>query len=221
MNSPGISLSVRPSGMAALRNVVSTKLFWAMLIAGCLPSLPLLGQRTTGEIVGEVKDASGALVSGASVTVKSLETNSTRTVKTDSLGGYTVTFLPVGSYEVKIEMTGFKSEVVTGVALDVDQVARINVALQVGDTKEAVQVQGTLEALTNTDSAAVGTVMSSHEFDALPMNQRNFMDLIQLDAGAQKPAGFLNSVFNMFGGHANSYGFAGRWLQIHARWNRL
>jgi len=177
-----------------------------MLIVASLAAFPLFSQRTTGELLGTVKDSSGAVIPGVQVTVRQMDTGLTRTAVTDGTGNYLATLLPVGRYEVTAEIRGFKKKVVSGIILQVDQSARIDLDLDVGETTEVVEVKGLQQALTNTDSANVGTVVESRAFQALPINKRNFMGLIQLDAGALKPAGFYNSVFDMFGGHSNSYG---------------
>src|SRR5581483_4691433 len=96
--------------------------------------------QVTAAVVGKVEDASGAAVSGATVSVKNLETGATRVVTTDDTGGFRVLSLPVGPYEVKAEKTGFKAAVRTGINLAVGQEARVNLQLEVGEFAQQVTV---------------------------------------------------------------------------------
>src|SRR5271168_5412507 len=84
-------------------------------------------------ISGKVEDASGAVVHGATVTVKNLETGATRVVTTDDNGDFRVPSLALGHHEMKVEKTGFKSAVRTGIDLAVGQDAVVNVRLEVGE----------------------------------------------------------------------------------------
>src|SRR5260370_16896881 len=96
------------------------------LLAACLPA-GLIAQEITGTIEGTVLDPSGAAVPKAKVTITNTERNQVvRTVTTDASGTYSAPFLPVGSYSIKAEVSGFKTEVRTGVALNVNDVLRSN-----------------------------------------------------------------------------------------------
>src|SRR5207244_3685534 len=120
-------------------------------------------------------------------------TGLTRTVITDDAGNYHARLLPVGRYVVAAELTGFKKEELTGIILQVDQVARIDLTLTVGEISETVEVQAQVP-LTKTDSADVGMVIENKQIQELPLRGENsFVDMVSLDAGAAKPSSFLNS----------------------------
>ncbi len=147
-----------------------------VLVLGCC--LPLCGQ-SLGEIVGEVVDASGAVVPGAAVTVTNLATNATRSVKTNDAGLYSFPSLMPGQYRVRVEMGGFKTVTRTNIELQVQQSARVNFALEVGQVTEAVEVSGSA-AMLATEDATVGTVIENRRIVELPLNGRNFLQLVSL-----------------------------------------
>src|SRR5262249_48293370 len=94
-------------------------------------------------IGGTVTDATGAIVPQATIRVKNLETGATRTLTTDASGRYEASLLAIGRYEVSAEKTGFKSETKTGVTLVLGQRSTVDVALQVGEVQQSVQVEET------------------------------------------------------------------------------
>ena len=102
----------------------------ALLLAGLL--VPAAAQRITGSIVGTVKDEQGALVTAATVKAANLDTGFSRSVPTDSDGGYHIQYLPVGRYNVEVEAPGFKRSVQQNVVLTVDQTQTVNVTLALG-----------------------------------------------------------------------------------------
>src|SRR5580698_5247223 len=99
-----------------------------------------LGQSDTASITGTVKDATGAAVPGATVTVKQTETGMSRTVKGDVSGSFSIPSLPIGNYQLTAEMTGFQREVLRGITLVVGQEAVTNVTLHVGSIDQEVTV---------------------------------------------------------------------------------
>jgi len=141
-------------------------------------SLPLFGQ-TSGEITGVVTDPSGAVVVNATVTVTNPQTNFTRATATNAAGNYTFPALLPGVYNVKAETQGFQTEIRTGVELEVQQTARIDFQLRVGAVAEAVEVQGGAPLLA-TENATVGTVIDNQRIVELPLNGRNFLQLVAL-----------------------------------------
>ena len=151
-------------------------LFVSVLLLFCW--LPASGQ-TMGEIVGEVVDSSGAVVQGATVTVTNVSTNATRTVQTNDAGLYSFPSLVPGSYKVRVEMKGFKAVTRTDIELQVQQSARINFAMEVGQVTEAVEVSGSA-AMLATEDATVGTVIDNRRIVELPLNGRNFLQLVSL-----------------------------------------
>src|SRR6476619_550104 len=146
---------------------------FAVLLAG-----GMFGQ-TLGTITGEVKDGSGATIVGASITIRNTGTNGMRNVITNEEGQYTVPALNPGTYEVKVEKPGFKTAMRSAFDVQVQQTARIDFTLDVGQVTESVEVQGAA-ALLATENATVGTVIEQQRITDLPLNGRNFLSLVAL-----------------------------------------
>jgi len=160
-------------------------LFAILMMA--LVASPLFGVGTTGTIVGTVTDAKGGVIAQAKVIVKNSGTNASREVFTNANGEYTAPLLSPGVYEVSVEQTGFRRALVSGVKLEVDQTARIDVVLQVGAVSEQVTVTE-VEPLVQTDTSTVGQVIDQQKVSQLPLNQRNFLAFTLLVPGAQLPS---------------------------------
>ena len=145
-------------------------------------TLALWGQ-VTGSISGRIEDATGAGIGGATITVKSLETGANRAVTTTESGSFRVVGLPLGLQEVKVEKTGFKEAVRTGIDLKVGQEAVVNLQLQLGEFAQQVVVSGEAPVV-NTTTASVSGVVAEREVKDLPLNGRSFDNLITLNPGA-------------------------------------
>ncbi len=139
--------------------------------------------QASAAISGTVEDASGTVVSGAAVTVKSLETGATRSVTTDKAGKFTVASLPLGPQEIKAEKTGFKAAVRSGISLTVGQQAVVNFRLEVGDFVQQITVSDQAP-IVNTTTASVSGMVDEREVKDLPLNGRSFDNLISLNPGA-------------------------------------
>ena len=135
--------------------------------------------QTQGEITGEVTDASGGTVVGAVVTVTNPQTNFTRGATTNTVGNYVFPALLPGVYNVRVEAKGFQAEIRSGVELQVQQTARIDFQLRVGAVAETIEVVGGAPLL-NTENATVGTVIENKRIVELPLNGRNFLQLVAL-----------------------------------------
>jgi carboxypeptidase family protein len=135
--------------------------------------------QTFGEITGEVKDQSGALIPGAPVTATNTATNALRSTVTNESGIYGFPALVPGTYSVRVEFAGFQPVVRNNIELQVQQVARVDFTLVVGATTETVQVNEFSQLLT-TESATVGTVITEKTIVDLPLNGRNFLQLVSL-----------------------------------------
>lgn len=160
----------------------------AVLAAFAAAGGTLLAQ-TTAAIVGTVTDSSGAVVGSASVTVRNEATGLTRTVPTSDRGVYFSTALPIGVYTVTVESQGFKRKSITGLEIQVNQEARLDIALEVGAVTETVNVSGA-SSLLQTESAAVGQVIDNTYNTQIPLNNRDFSTLILLVPGATtRPGG--------------------------------
>ena len=135
--------------------------------------------QTSGEITGEVKDQSGAIAPGVPVTALNTETNASRTTSTNGSGIYSFPSLNPGKYTLKVEAPGFQTSVRTGIELQVQQTARIDITLAVGQASQTVEVSASGVMLT-TESASVGTVIQEKSITDLPLNGRNFLQLVAL-----------------------------------------
>jgi hypothetical protein len=166
---------------------------WKRALLGAMLTLLTLSstaraQTATGQITGTVKDTSGAVVPGATVTVHSDLTGLTRTATTNQSGDYSFPLLPTGVYAVSAELAGFSVAKQSSIRLNVDQTARIDLTLAVGATTETVEVQANTVAL-DTESATIGHVITEKQITDLPLNGRNFLSLLFLGAGAVETTG--------------------------------
>jgi hypothetical protein len=167
------------------------------LLGAVLALLAMTGtaraQTATGQITGTVKDTSGAVVPGATVTVHSDLTGLTRTATTNASGDYSFPLLPTGVYSVSAELSGFSVAKQSAIRLNVDQVARIDLTLAVGAATETVEVQART-AMIETSTATVGQVVTEKQITDLPLNGRNFLSLLFLGAGAVETDGEQGSM---------------------------
>src|SRR5579863_7636536 len=137
----------------------------------------------TGTILGTVTDATGAIVANAKVTVTNTATNVPFRTTTSSSGDYYAPSLNPGTYKVSVESTGFQRSVTDTFTLTVDQKVRVDVALKPGAVSETLEV--TAQAVTlDTDTAALSQLVSQQQVEELPLNGRNFMQLLLVGAGA-------------------------------------
>ena len=140
-------------------------------------------QEITGSIVGTVKDANGAAVKGATVTVTDTQKKEVvRTATTDDDGGYAARDLHVGSYDVAVEATGFKKHISSKVQVDVGTPRTLNIALEVGSVAEVVTVEANPLAV-ELATPTVSTVISGDQARELSLNNRNWVQLITLAPG--------------------------------------
>jgi hypothetical protein len=135
--------------------------------------------QTLGTFTGEIKDATGAAVANATVTVRNTATNGLRVVTTNEEGIYSIPALNPGTYDVKVENSGFKVSTRTGIELQVQQTARVDFTLELGQVNETVEVTGAVPLLT-TENATVGTVIEQKRITDLPLNGRNLFSLVAL-----------------------------------------
>src|SRR5690242_18325389 len=159
-------------------------LFLVTFLTAALPHL-LRGQAVSGTILGSVQDASGAAVPGASVTIVNSDTGLSRVAVTDSDGEYAVPSLPPGVYTAFAEMKGFKKVSISGIRLNVDQKARIDLKLEIGEITESIQVQGAVSLL-QSDSSELGVTINESQIKELPLNGRNFVQLTRTIPGVTR-----------------------------------
>ncbi len=138
---------------------------------------------STGSIVGTVSDATGALVSGAKISIKDMATNQEISVTSNSSGEFNSGALVPGTYKVQVSAKGFSSSVET-LVVQVGNTATFNAKLQVGQESTVVEVEAS-EVQVNTEQASVQGVLTASQIENLPVNGRNFLDLAQLEPGVQ------------------------------------
>jgi hypothetical protein len=181
-------------------------------------SIPAAAQVSTGSIVGTVADPSGQVIPGAQVTIRNVNRNTTSAHVTDQNGTYSALFLVPGTYEVQVELAGFKTWIRSGLVLQVNDRLRIDAALEVGALEERTTVVAAAPVV-RTDTSEVGTVIEETAIKELPLNGRNFATLVYLVPGVTpgqagenlsgastfNPRGASN--FNALGHQANSNGW--------------
>src|SRR2546423_645348 len=129
-------------------------------------SLALFGQ-TFGDISGEVRDASGAAIQGALITATNTQTNVSRTATTNEAGLYSFPAMVPGRYNLRAEKTGFKTGIRSDVELQIQQSARLDFDLAIGQVQETVEVSAQTQLL-STEDATVGTVIENKRIVELP-----------------------------------------------------
>lgn len=187
---------------------------WSCTTLLFLAALPALAQGPTAEISGTAQDPSGAIVSGAVVTVTNPATNLQRTSTTNSSGVYSIPALPPGLYNMKVEMAGFSAQTRNGVELQVGQVARIDFTLQVGNVNETVNVTGGAPVL-DTETTSVGTVIENKRIVELPINGRNYLQLASLIPGTTTVGPASSQGQQRMGGARNSFAMNVAGQRVH------
>jgi hypothetical protein len=132
---------------------------------------------STASIAGVVRDSSGAVLPGVTVTSTQTDTGLTRTVVSDEEGRYTIASLPVGPYRLEFALQGFRTFVQTGIVLQVNDSPTINAGLEIGNLTETVQVEGGAP-LIETRSVGIGMVVDNERVLELPLNGRQTLDLV-------------------------------------------
>jgi Carboxypeptidase regulatory-like domain len=151
-----------------------------------LGSEPAAAQQASALITGTVRDTTGAVVAGAKVTVTNTSTNASHSTTSSKDGDYLFTLLPIGNYQLVVEAAGFEKYAQTGITLDINQKARLDVELKVGSTSQVVEVQGNVTQV-DTVSATLGKVENSTRIENLPLAARDTMQLGLLQAGVFAP----------------------------------
>jgi outer membrane receptor protein involved in Fe transport len=173
----------------------------------------LVAQTFRGTILGTVTDASGAMVSGASVKVHNVNTGLDRTTQTSEDGSYNVSELPIGTYTVTVSQSGFQTSVTNTVAVDVAGERRVDVALKPGQVTEQVEVSGESLPQVETTTNDLGGILTSETVQNLPVNGRDYTKLIYLNPGvagspdqiSDSPGSFGEFSMNGARGRSNNY----------------
>jgi hypothetical protein len=162
--------------------------YTGLLLVFTLAAMPTQGQNSQGTILGHVQDPTGAAVSGARVTATNVNTNVVNHFTTNSTGDYVLVDMIPGTYQVKVEADGFKTEVSGSLILEVDQTLRQNFSLQIGQVKEQVIVTADAQ-MVQTDNTTTGGVLDQKTIEELPSSGRDFNNLLGLVAGAGNVTG--------------------------------
>src|SRR5215468_4367646 len=158
----------------------------------------------TGSITGAIKDQSGAAISGAQITLIRIDTNTRLTAKTDPNGAYQFPQLAPANYALTVEAAGFKKVTVGTVVVQVDQITRVDLSLEVGAVTELVEVQGATPIL-ETDKNTLSSVVDSRTISNMPLNARQFLDLALLTPGVLPAAtGTQGGGLNVAGARSQS-----------------
>ena len=147
-----------------------------------------LAQLTTADIVGTITDATGAVLPGANVTLLNMDTHEQRTAVTSGSGEYQFTLLPVGRYTVTVKASGFKTSTTSDLSVEAGDRARSDVHMTTGGQSETVTVEAQTPLL-QADSATVSSTVTAQAVQDLPLNGRNFVQLVQLVPGANEGPG--------------------------------
>jgi hypothetical protein len=146
------------------------------------------GQLTTADIVGTVTDATGAVIPHATVVLTNLGTNEKRTTQSNDSGDYNFTLLPVGHYSISTKASGFQASITKDLSVEAGDRARNDVHLSLGSESTVVEVNATTPLL-QADSATVSSTVTAKAVQDLPLNGRNFVQLVQLVPGANEGPG--------------------------------
>jgi len=195
--------------MSRSENSCRAALRFCLVLAAilALTCMALLAQTTisTGSIQGTVMDASGAVLSGAKVTITNKATAQSITTTTNASGTYTSGALTPAQYEVRVESKGFKTQTQT-VTVQLNTTSTVNAKLAVGESTQVVEVQAS-DVAVNTEQATVQGILTAQQIENMPINGRNFLDLAQLEPGVQiQDGGTFDPTKNGF----SSISFGGR-----------
>jgi hypothetical protein len=162
---------------------------WKNLTISALSFISCAWSQTTGTMAGTVKDSSGSVVLGAKITSKLEGAAVTRSATSDERGEFVLPTLPVGTYGVEVEATGFKKFVQANVEVTLGHVINVNAVLAVGEVTQTVEVQAQ-GVQVETTSTQLGAVMNSRAVVNLPLNTRDTYQLLQLQPGVQSQQGY-------------------------------
>src|SRR5438034_4266527 len=178
-----------------------------------LAAASLMAQTFRGTILGTVTDPSGAVVTGAKVTAKNVNTGLERTTQTSADGSYSIPELPTGTYTVTISQSGFQTSVTTGVVVNVATERRVDAMLKAGQVATTVEVSGEMLPQTETTTNDLGGVITAQTVENMPVNGRDYTKLIFLNPGVagspdqitDSPGSFGEFSMNGARGRSNNY----------------
>src|SRR5436305_2597889 len=169
------------------RSSVAFCCFLAVFLMMSGPLQSAWGQEVTAAIVGSVDDPSGAPIRGAKVVATDQDRGTVYQGETNESGAYNINRIPVGNYALKVTAPGFQTSVHPAFTLVLNQTARVDVQMKVGQVSETVEVTGAAPIL-KTDATQVDTVIDANTNDRLPLATRNYVQLTLLAPGSVTPA---------------------------------
>ena len=161
---------------------------WLVVLVCLISSTLLLAQSTGGRILGRVADPTGAVLAGVKVTAINEATGVTRDTLTNGSGDYGFPEVPVGSYRLEFDLSGFKKNIQRAVTVDLNQVVTLNMIMQIGENKEVVEVSSEAP-LVDTTSTQLGTVVNDRAIAQLPLNERDTYQFLSLQPGVSSQVG--------------------------------
>jgi hypothetical protein len=195
---------LRSIGLSTHRRFILVRAVATLVVS--LLGLPAWAQSTNGRILGSINDQSGAAVSGATVVVTDMQRGTSRTLTTDPAGTYVAADLLPGTYKIHVEAKGFKTVERPNILIEVATDVRVDFNLQPGQVTETVVVDEEIP-LVNTTSATLGGTLSNKEINDLPLNGRNYQNLLQLRPGVMRypGGGFSTTSANGLRAEDNAY----------------
>jgi hypothetical protein len=189
-----------------IASIFIAPIFIASIVVVILFCLPASTQTTAGRVLGTVSDQSGAAVAGARVLVTDTQRGESRTLTTDDSGGYVAPELLPGNYKIQVGAKGFKTTERPNVVVEVATDLRVDFTLQTGQVSETVVVQEEVPLL-NATSSTLGGTLSNKEINDLPLNGRNYENLLQLRPGVIRypGGGFSTTSANGLRAEDNAY----------------
>jgi hypothetical protein len=173
------NLSIAPTGGGTLDGLARVS---CVCICALLLSLPLFSQGNAGRILGAITDQTGNVIPGATVTIIDVERGITRTLITDDAGAYAAPNLLSGTYTVRAQAKGFATVDHAGLLLEVGQDLRVDLSLRPGEQQQTITVVGETP-IVDTTNATLGGTLSNETINDIPLNGRNFQNLLSLRPG--------------------------------------
>jgi outer membrane receptor protein involved in Fe transport len=158
------------------------KITLRILVSLCALAANAYAQNVTGTIAGVVRDATGAVVPGAAIRAVNLGTSASFQATSNAEGQYAIRTIPIGEYKLEVEAAGFKKYETTGIRLQVDEIARVDIPLSVGTATESITVNSEAVSV-DTDTATLKNVVDQKRIQDLPLNGRNPAQLMRLVVG--------------------------------------
>src|SRR5258705_10052445 len=155
---------------------------WCLLLAVGFAPMPVSAQLSTTSVTGVVRDSSGSIVAGAKLILTNTETGVRHEAASNNAGNYVFVSIPPGTYSLEATASGFQTSQVPRISLAVNQTSTLDVNLQLGEVKQTVTVEASAELL-QASTSELGAVVGEKQVVDLPLNGRNFTQLLSLSPG--------------------------------------